>query len=367
MTPGYGFFIDAFETWLDTAPAEEDAESVLARVVAELDVTSQRHDPWPDWLRLDSSAVSGFGLGAFATLIATFLGLQLLGPTGIAGPVPPTPGSSSVSPSPAAALASPTPRLVHPFPECPPFAQRGALRTSPALSERGLIGLPTAGSSPSAPEVGRLVDCWPVNGGGLPYVGMVRLYADGRLIWNHYFGDGNSRSTGHIEQRLTPEGVELLRGLDDIREKDPLRLREWLPSTAWEDRTVQPYVPSRYGACLIANDGTGTVGSDLDVTLTEKLGMLPPEVAELLRNREPVPKAGDAYGDRFDCLGLTTGQARQLDIALREAGFDQDEWRNRYLLEYHLDLDGEDPGTTTIAIWFEPVFPDGTISCSSCG
>jgi hypothetical protein len=196
---------------------------------------------------------------------------------------------------------------------------------------------------------------------------MVRLYADGRLIWNYYFGEANSRSTGHIEQRLTPEGVELVVGLDNLAEKDPLRLRERLPSTAWEDRGIRPYVPAHYGACLIANDGTETAGSDLDLTLAEKLDMLPPEVAELLRDRAPVPGAPGAYGDLVDCLGMTTAQARQLDAALREAGFDQDEFLSRYLLEYHLDLDGGAPGTTTISIWFEPVFPDGSIGCSACG
>jgi len=364
MTPGYGSFIDAFETWLDTPPGEEDAESVLARIVAELDATSQRHDPWPNWLRMNSSAVGGFGLGAGATLIATFLGLNLLGPAGLGGPalVPPSP--SSVSSSSSVAFASPTSRLVEIFPNCPPYARGENLRTSPAPSDRGLVGLPPAGSSPSAPEVGRLVDCWPVNGGVVPYKGMVRLYADGRLIWNYYFGDGNSRSTGHIEQRLTPEGVELLRGLDDLTEKDPLRLREWLPSTAWEDRSIRAYVPARFGACLVANDGTGTGRSDLDLPLTEKLGLLPPEVSRLLRDREPVPIWGDSYGGPFDCLGLTTAQARRLDEVLRGSGFAQDEQMNRYLLEYHLD-DG--PGTMRISIWFEPVFPDGSIGCSACG
>lgn len=360
MTRGYGTFVDDIETWLDAAPGEEDAESVLARVVAELDATSQRHNRWPAWMRLESSAVLGFGFGMVATLIATLVGIQLIGGTDVGGP-PPVPPSTSV------AVASPTPSLVEFFSNCPPYARGGILRTSPAPSDRGLVGLPPVGSSPSAPEVGRLVDCWPVNGGRVPYVGMVRLYADGRLIWNYYIGEGNSRSTGHIEQRLTPEGVELVRGVDDLSEKDPLRLRDRLPSSAWEDSTIRPFVPARYGACLLADDGSGTIHSNLDRTLAEKLNMLPPKVSGLLRNREPVPKAGDAYGDLFDCLGLTTAQARQLDAALREAGFDQDEWRNRYLLEYHLDLDGDGPGTATIAIWFEPVFPDGTISCSSCG
>jgi hypothetical protein len=354
MTRGYGSFIDAVETWLDAAPGEEDPESVLARIVAELDATSQRHSPWPDWLRLDSSAVLGFGLGAVATLLVGIVGLQLIGGTGLGGPAP-------LPPSPSAASAAPTPPLVE-F-ECPPYAPLAPAGTIPAaLSERGLIGLPPAGSTPSAPEVGRLVDCWPVNGGRLPYVGMVRLYEDGRLIWNYYFGDpGNFRSTGHIEQRLTPEGVELLRGLDDVAEKDPLRLREWLPSTAWEDRTIRPYVPARYGACLKVIDGAG---NNPVVALSEKLGMLPPEVSGLLRDRGPVPIGDGSYDEAYDCLGLTTAEVRLLDVVLRDSGFAQDEQKNRYLLEYHL---GDGPGTTTIAIWFEPVFPDGSIGCSACG
>jgi hypothetical protein len=359
VTGGYDGFIDDFETWLDSALSEEDPESVLARVVAELDATPQRLRPRTEWLRLDSSLVLGFGLGAVATLIATLVGLQLIGGTGVGGPAPPPPSPSTVSPSPSAAFASPTPRLV--VPPCPPYAPSNAVGTVPAaLSERGLVGLPPVGSSPSAPEVGRLVDCWPVNGGLLPYLGMVRLYADGRLIWNYYFDEGNWRSTGHIEQRLTPEGVELLRGLDDIAEKDPLRLAEWLPSTAWEDRTIRPYVPSRYGACLVANDGRRA----LDLALTEKLGMLPPAVSGLLRDREPVPIWGDSYDDPFDCLGLTTAEVRRLDEVLRDSGFAQEEQLNRYLLEYHL---GDGPGTMRISIWFEPVFPDGSIGCSACG
>ena len=353
MTRGYGSFTDAIETWLDAAPGEEDAESVLARIVAELDATPQRHSTWSDRLRMDSSAVMGFSLGAVATLIVGIVGLQLFGGTGVGGPASAPPSVTS---------ASSAPPLVGL--ECPPYTPRGTAGTRHAvLTERGLVGLPPTGSSTSAPEVGRLVDCWPVNGGGLPYVGMVRLYEDGRLIWNYYFGDGNSRTTGHIEQRLTPEGVELLRGLDDIGEKDPLRLPEWLPSTAWEDRTIRPYVPARYGACLFLDDDHNT--SPI-ATLDEKLAMLPHGVAVLLRGRAPVP-ARDAYDPESSCLSMTTAEARELDVALRATGFDQDEWRNRFLLEYHLDVDGDGPGTTTIAIWFEPVFPDGSIGCSSCG
>lgn len=237
----------------------------------------------------------------------------------------------------------------------------------------GYIGLPPPDAIPSDPSRTELVETF-LHPGGPPYKGAIFLYADGRLIWNEYYGLGFARSTGWLEQRLTVDGIELVRELaiqgpdgGMANRLDPVQLPDRLPASAWADETIRPYVPSRYGACLIANDGTGTVGSDLDVTLTEKLDVLPPEVAELLRNREPVPKAGDAYGDLFDCLGLTTAQARQLDAALREAGFDQDEWRNEYLLEYHLDLDGDGPGTATIAIWFEPVFPDGTITCSNCG
>jgi hypothetical protein len=91
--------------------------------------------------------------------------------------------------------------------------------------DRGFIGLPPVGATPSAPESGELVlrfegnsasHAWPEWRGGdvYPFVG-AWVYADGRMIWwrdNRQVPEGaNELATGYLEQRLTPEAVELLR------------------------------------------------------------------------------------------------------------------------------------------------------------
>ena len=93
----------------------------------------------------------------------------------------------------------------------------------------GFIGLPPEGATPSTPE-GELV----VSISRVRHTGHARrvdrlssarstgcrrsascwVLADGRLIWQKYedLPEGaNSLSTGLLEQRLTPEGVELMR------------------------------------------------------------------------------------------------------------------------------------------------------------
>jgi hypothetical protein len=92
------------------------------------------------------------------------------------------------------------------------------------ILDRGFIGLPPVGATPSAPESGELVlqwygnsasHAWPEWRGGdvRPYAG-AWVYADGRMIWwrDRQVPEGaNELTTGYLEQRLTPEGVELLR------------------------------------------------------------------------------------------------------------------------------------------------------------
>jgi hypothetical protein len=82
--------------------------------------------------------------------------------------------------------------------------------------DRGFVGLAPLGATPSTPESGELeifykVDpsSWEPPGGWKPGAGRTLgrslnwVYADGRLIW--------VRGDGFLEQRLTPEGVELMR------------------------------------------------------------------------------------------------------------------------------------------------------------
>jgi len=91
--------------------------------------------------------------------------------------------------------------------------------------DQGFIGLPPIGATPSSPESGELVVEWfafapslrPQKAG----VDMVRtwVYADGRIIWDRRpHGPGakipegaNAFNSGYLEQRLSPDGVELVR------------------------------------------------------------------------------------------------------------------------------------------------------------
>jgi hypothetical protein len=81
--------------------------------------------------------------------------------------------------------------------------------------DEGFVGLPPVGATPSTPENGELVLSYFGDGPeGSDGKRRSWLYADGRLVWlqDGSFPDGaNPVSTGFLEQRLTPEGVELLR------------------------------------------------------------------------------------------------------------------------------------------------------------
>jgi len=233
----------------------------------------------------------------------------------------------------------------------------------------GFIGLPPLGAVPSSPERGVLVDEWPLFAGSLPWRGGAQLYEDGRLIWFLFYGGSAPphvhQSTGYLEQRLSPEGVELVRTNPDDRSRDPWQLENWLPVTAWEDITIRPYVPSRLGACIsrinprapIAGREWGTPG--VPPPAEALLALLPPRAAELLRGRTPVPPLGDDES----CLGLSTAEARELDQALSDGGLSQNPDVLRFVLGYEKDL----PGRDLLSVRLEPVYPDGSVGCSSCG
>jgi len=269
--------------------------------------------------------------------------------------------------------------------------------------DRGFIGLPPEGATPSNPESGELVLFYwgPVPGDW----GKSRfwVYADGRLISlreaNRPEG-ANPHSTGYLEQRLTPDGVELLRseiisiGLigDDgsavgsdaiprgtkepvpsystlqVREGDQLynvsrvgdldRLVErltdpasWLPANAWEVRAIRAYVPSRYAVCFVG-------APPIEPEPSRLLPLLPGPAQGLLRARKFTP---GAFGP---CTDLTTEEARTLREALDAAGLEQFECMRvaPYVLTYRLKI----PEPIRV-IQFEPYLPHGEITCSACG
>jgi hypothetical protein len=287
--------------------------------------------------------------------------------------------------------------------------------------DRGFIGLPPEGATPSSPENAELV----VNfygrsstlGGSLS---RAWVYADGRMIWHRegQVPEGANKSTsGFLEQRLTPEGVELLRskvlasglfrddltllsqrfgqhdsvwgtvrvrngnrlisvdwedpGIDLQKDDGTIATPEqvnalvrvdalvtnaaaWLPASAWEDRKIRAYVPSRYAVCL------AEAGSPLPIEPSSFLPLLPETAQVLLRAREfaPAPWGGPP------CTDLTTEEARALGQALTAAGLEQFKDRRiaPYVLAYRLEI----PGPTR-AIIFEPYLPHGEITCSACG
>jgi len=335
--------------WLGEGGSELP-QNVLDGVLQEVPTTAQDRPVWSARRPRTNTMVSVLTVAA-AVIVVVITGTRLL-PEGDGR------GSSPALPSPTEA---PTP--------APGTIDR-------SYREVGYIGLPPLGAVSSDPERTDLVEnFWLPRNSGAGYRGAAFVYADGRMIWNEYYAVV-SASTGWLEQRLTDEGIELIRGLgaqtseaDVPRRLDPALLPNLLPASAWADRTVRPYVPSRIAACVFVADrvtrgGAIHVEHDASASLPQMLAMLPGEARDLLVNRTPLPAGQDEYRV---CLGMPTADARRLDAALRDGGLEQDASRNTWLLEYHTDLDGDEPEDRWLNIWFEPILPDGTITCSSCG
>lgn len=268
--------------------------------------------------------------------------------------------------------------------------------------DRGFIGLPPVGATPSSPASGELV----LQGGGrsLSIAGhyeppggswfgarvSIWVYADGRVIREHREArtpvpeGANQFTSGLLEQRLTPEGLELLMseliatglfdrnlaldvpefddvswGAAEIRRDGRLVGVEWgcpfaarcesttatpeqvsalrrldaslsdpasvLPPSAWADRRIRAYVPSHYGVCADTSPPTD---------VAPLLSRLPARAEELLREQEWTRSEGDIVDAREGgvtvvlgrhvtyCSKLTTEAAREVDKAL--SGLDPD-------------------------------------------
>jgi hypothetical protein len=300
------------------------------------------------------------------------------------------------------------------------------------ILDRGFIGLPPEGATPSVPESGELVVNWLGRSATLDGAPLVRawVYADGRIIWSQTASrsggipEGASELTsGYLEQRLTPEGVELLRseviGLlrgsgipletvptDDepsrsgvvVRDGDRLvrarteqlgdttatteqlaALRKIdalltdtesvLPSSAWAVREVRAYVPSHYAVCIRTSPPKDA---------SQLLSLLPTRAADVLRDKSRTGSEADVLSNIDQvpghmvvigrsvtyCSKLATGEAREVAEAL--SGFDPDPGFHNVVLAYRLaePTDGRELST---AISFEPYFPHGQVTCSACG
>jgi hypothetical protein len=282
----------------------------------------------------------------------------------------------------------------------------------------GFITLPPVGATPSAPESGELVIQYRDighAGGGWGWV-----YADGRLLTASGAPQAVSASrpagsdlpeaadrwsSGLLEQRLTPEGVELLRSeivstglfehpagsrsdihnvievrIDDrlvrVNANFPERLRErlidpasWLPAGAWADRRIRAYVPSRYEIWYRAQPQT--------LERSGILSLLPATAEDLLRAKDAVTAQGDIGTPGFPphpVTGyhsvLTTEEARAVAQALEDAGLPS------VGLRYSFEIPGtsvdpprpqKGPVRNEVSIGFTPYLPHGETVCLACG
>jgi hypothetical protein len=242
----------------------------------------------------------------------------------------------------------------------------------------GLVGLPPQGAAPSLPARGELVFSFVFgHGSGDPGRFGVNVYEDGRVIRERLGDvpggvDYPDELTGFVEQRLTPEGIELLRsevlatglvehdldftGIYGLRsggitfvdgdrtvdvswggegpeervapteeQADALKrldvrlgnLASWLPASAWADQEPKPFVPSRYSVCY----ETLQEGAGLEATLDS----LPQAAANLLRPLDRTHQGirpAAPFGTSLDvwCSTVTTEQALALARILDDAG-----------------------------------------------
>jgi hypothetical protein len=223
----------------------------------------------------------------------------------------------------------------------------------------------------------------------------MRLYADGRLIWKRNLDSTTDEgrlafgaiqpTTAVIEQRLTPEGVELLRAaviaggasgtplpgegrtvgrgggpglccwgglqlhdgkqLVDMTWSDPLlpgRLANpasWLPLSAWADQRISGYVPRQYAVCVDVPNG---------------LAGVPRTARDLILAHATDPGGIWNWEPDSECYLLPTNAAREIALALDETGI-------------HLDEVSSGLASFTRRFFVFPVTPDGEPMCVTCG
>ena len=285
------------------------------------------------------------------------------------------------------------------------------------VPDKGIVGLPPVGATPSTPENGMLeMYIWLhplvlsslVAGIETGPSGQSWVYADGRLI-RLRGGRVNGRSRrGFIEQRLTRKGVRLLRSeivsaggfghaqppsgseslhppappTIQVRKGDRLvrltwardlkrleaRLTDpesWLPASAWKQRKFRAYVPSRFQVCAGA-----VVVSDLDKPRQGRIVQMGPArfVALLPAAAQDVLRGRDWNAGRFPpgsrCFAVTTNEARSLAKALDGAGPATARKGGAIRLHYTFDAPGP---SRQVWISFDPFLPHGEVTCSQCG
>lgn len=233
------------------------------------------------------------------------------------------------------------------------LAAAAALAVRVFVLDKGFVGLPPNGATPSTPESGRLVASLAGRSTTNENLALVYLYADGRLIWARHeaLPDGaNPVVTGLLEQRLTSEGVErmlsrlvstglfdhdvalvsdrFIWGHADVRAAHRLIGVDWsrpdtdladpdspdrvtatpdqerglerldallahptrgLPASAWAERGIRAYVPSMFAVCW---DSSPARVSDPQSDPSRVLSQLPPAARDLLVGKKSTRRRG---------------------------------------------------------------------------
>ncbi len=125
-----------------------------------------------------------------------------------------------------------------------------------------------------------------------------------------------------------------------------------LPASAWEDRTIRPYVPSHYKVCVWEKPGIPHVETDIQAV---------PHRSKVLAKRLPTPlvelldEQGWVRTPSRDCVDLTTQLAWKLAEGLTAAGVWHNGWAPQLLYQPWIGS----PYSKQISINLEPILPDG--------
>ena len=160
---------------------------------------------------------------------------------------------------------------------------------------------------------------------------------------------------GNIEVRKGDQLVHLRWASDLERLEARLTdLESWLPASAWKQRKIKAYVPSRFKVCagIISNN---PVGHAQEMSPARIVALLPEAAQNVLRDRDWNARGAGRSG----CFAVTTNEARPLANALDGAVP-----AKKGRLNYKFDAPGP---SRQVWISFNPFLPHGETTARGCG
>jgi hypothetical protein len=137
-------------------------------------------------------------------------------------------------------------------------------------------------------------------------------------------------------------------------------LTSWLPASAWEDRQITAFVPSKYAICYRGPNTRGIGYASLDPSRV--LGELPASAQALLRGTDKLYDvlsspllAKSESAEPPICSGVTIEDARKLEEILGDAGFVRSSELPPLAVRHRTRADSS--GELTVS--FESILPHG--------